>query len=397
MRFLSTLPKKITGAELFYNKLAQYTDVVFPYSGGSIMPLIDYLHPDKNKHNIKYYINTHEQNSGHAATGYSKSSDKTGVVITTSGPGITNMVTPMLDALNDSTPLVVVSGQVALKNMGTDAFQEAPAVNITRNVTKWSHLVTDINDIPFIVDMAFYIANNGKKGPVHIDLPKCILTEEIDLNQIKNKEKEKENLILRNDLEKEFKRNNTYFDGDYEYLSEIIEVINNSEKPILYIGQGCSKTEYELLEIANINNIPVTSTIHGKGIFDERHELSLEWCGMHGLPAANYALQEADCIIAVGSRFDDRTTGNSEFYAPIAHEKQQIIHIDIEKKQLTIDHLNKAKDDLEKMVIDLQREMLKNQDDVMDKIILKAAMDFDDIQYAKKRIKGLNNESETNA
>lgn len=324
IRYISNY-KYISGAEIAYKSLSKYTNDVFLYSGGSIMPLIDHFHPSKNKYNLNYYINTHEQNSGHAATGYAKSSNKTGVVITTSGPGITNMTTPILDALNDSTPLVVISGQVGLENMGTDAFQEAPAIEITKNITKFSHCIKSINEIELIIDMAFNIANDGKKGPVHIDIPKCVLTDTI----LKNKEK---NYNIK-EIKKIFNKNENYVNMTTKDLKNVADVINNSEKPIFYIGQGCVNGHYGLLNIINTFNIPCTSTIHGKGILDETHELSLQWCGMHGLAAANYAIQESDCIICVGARFDDRTTGNTKFYAPEATEKKQIIHIDIEKKQ----------------------------------------------------------------
>ena len=313
-----------TGAQIVYKKLLDNgVDDVFLYSGGSIMPLIDCFYNGK----INYYVNTHEQNCGHAATGYAKSSNKVGVVITTSGPGITNMITPMLDAQNDSTPLIVISGQVGLDNMGTDAFQEAPAVKITTPVTKWSHCIESVEEIPEIMDMAFFIANDGKKGVVHLDLPKCVSTDNtFNLNDYK-----KESLDY--EVKKFIGNKNEFKENYFLDVKNIGDIINNSEKPIFYIGQGCSHASEELKKLAIRNSIPVTSTIHGKGIYPEDNYLSLKWCGMHGMPAANYALQEADCIIAVGSRFDDRTTGNLEHYAPIAKEKQQIIHIDIEKKQ----------------------------------------------------------------
>ena len=306
--------KKISGAQLIYNKLLEHNvKDVFLYSGGSIMPLIDKFYDKK----INYYINTHEQNCGHAATGYAKTTNKPGIVITTSGPGLTNMITPMLDAQNDSTPLIVFSGQVGLKNMGTCAFQEAPSVDITKSITKFSYCLQNTEEIPEIIDKAFYIANNGKKGVVHIDIPKCISTNEI--------------------IHYETHFNENIIESDINYdkvkLNKIINIINNSEKPIFYIGQGAKHAKDVLYECVKKNNIPVTSTIHGKGIFPENQDLSLKWCGMHGMPAANYLLQEADCIIAVGSRFDDRTTGNTDYYAPIANKKKQIIHIDIENTQ----------------------------------------------------------------
>jgi len=324
-----------TGAQIIYQKLLEHqVKDVFMLSGGSIMPLIDCFYQG----GINYIINSHEQNCGHAATGYAKSSKNTGVVITTSGPGLTNLITPMLDAQNDSTPLIVISGQVSLNAMGTDAFQEAPATQLTETFTKYSYCIQKTSEIPEIMDYAFYLANQGKKGVVHLDLPKCVATQEIDITHFQHTGKSS---FSHKFIEEDFIEKNQdsivmtgeYYDRLESQVLEVSEVINQSEKPIFYIGQGCSDAPTELKKLVYKNNIPVTSTIHGKGIFPEDDTHSLKWCGMHGMPAANYALQESDCIIAVGSRFDDRTTGNVEFYAPIAQEKKQIIHCDIEPRQ----------------------------------------------------------------
>ena len=173
------------------------------------------------------------------------------------------------------------------------------------------------------MDKAFNLANSGKKGVVHIDLPKCISIDTLDMDlllKMSNNIPMLENKLVDNTSQKSM-------------IKKIADVINKSEKPILYIGQGCVHASKELLDFLEKTNIPCTSTIHGKGILTEEHPLSLEWCGMHGLPAANYSLQQADCIIAIGSRFDDRTTGNIDYYAPIARNKKQVIHIDIDEKQ----------------------------------------------------------------
>ena len=171
----------------------------FVYSGGSIMPVIDKLYNSE----IKYTINSHEQNSGHAATGYAKTSDKRAVVLVTSGPGITNMLTPMLDATNDSTPLVVISGQVAKEAIGTNAFQEAPAVNLSKNVTKWSYTIDNIKDIPKIIDNAFKIAYSGKNGSVHLDIPKCVSSGFIYEEDLYNEEDENNDDIYNEFLDKD--------------------------------------------------------------------------------------------------------------------------------------------------------------------------------------------------
>ena len=234
-------------ADVFYKCLKKnnVTDV-FAYSGGSVMPLIDSLYKSK----INYYINSHEQNCGHSATGYAKTSNKTGVVLVTSGPGITNMITPMLDATNDSTPLVVFSGQVPLKAIGTDAFQEAPAIELSKNVTKWSYQIKEPSEFIRIVNLAFHIANNGKKGAVHIDIPKCISVSDIKISS---------SAVLNNYYD------DTYYFNRYNYIN-IIDLINNAKKPIIYLGQGCVNYHKILREFAIKTNIPVTSTIHACGI-----------------------------------------------------------------------------------------------------------------------------------
>ena len=317
-RYLSSY----TGGEIVYNKLLENNvKAAFIYSGGAIMPLIDCFY--KNK--IKYYVNTHEQNCGHAATGYAKASNKTGIAIVTSGPGLTNIITPMLDATNDSTPLVVISGQVPLKTMNTNAFQECPAIKISSPVTKWSYCVQNIHELGHVIDKAFYIANDKKKGAVHIDIPKCILAEKINKNILK----------------KTFIKKNKYHISKemINLVEKNIMIINNAKKPIFYIGQGCNNYSEDLTRLILKSNIPVTTTLHAMGVFDENHPLSLKFLGMHGNVAANYAIQDADCIIAIGSRFDDRTTGNLEYYAPEAklaarEGRGGIIHVNIEDTEI---------------------------------------------------------------
>jgi len=307
-----------TGADIIYQSLIRNkVKDVFLYSGGSIMPTIDKFYNGS----INYYVNTHEQNSGHSATGYAKMSNRTGVVISTSGPGATNLVTPLLDAQNDSVPLVAITGQVNLKNIGTDAFQEAPSTQITKSFTKDSFMVRDTGELEDAIDYAFKLANNGKKGAVHIDIPKCVSTNIFE---------KKENNIFQDKIRE---LENTKFLYNENDILEIVDIINNSEKPIAVIGQGALGSIYELTSFINKNSIPFTTTIHAKGILNDNSDLSMSWLGMHGHAGANYLVQEADCIIALGSRFDDRTTGNTDFYAPEANEKKQIIHVDIEPKQ----------------------------------------------------------------
>lgn len=322
MRFSNKMLQLVnSGGSIIYKALRKnnVTDM-FIYSGGSVMPLIDSLYKSK----INYFINTHEQNTGHSATGYAKSSNKTGVCMVTSGPGITNMITPILDAKNDSTPLVVFSGQVSQEAQGLNSFQEAPAVELTRQVTKWSYQITDIYEMESVVDEAFRIANDKKKGPVHIDIPKCVSYQDYNPS-----------LSVNN-----FKQNIKQNMKDYKNkIQQVAAVINRSKKPIIIVGKGCSNATNYLTEFVNKSNIPVTSTIHGCGIYDENKELSLRWCGMHGSAAANYAIQDSDLIIALGSRFDDRTTGKISEYAPEAFKASEqgrggIIHVNIEESEL---------------------------------------------------------------
>ena len=332
--------RNITGGQVIFNKLKEHNvKDVFIYSGGAIMPLIDTFYKNKN---INYYVNTHEQNTGHSATGYAKSTGKTGISIVTSGPGLTNMVTPILDANNDSTPLIVFSGQVPLSAMGTNAFQECPAVDITKSITKWSYCVQNVNELPYIVDLAFKIANDGKKGAVHIDLPKCVLSSEF--KELGNNDVAYKKLYYKFNKNKKYKKYigkglNFIEDSNNKKIKEIVNLINNSKKPIFYLGQGANSAYKEIREIVKRNNIPVTTTIHGMGIFDETDDLSLEMLGMHGSAYANYSIQNSDCIIAIGCRFDDRTTGNLEKYAPEAMKARKekrggIIHCNLNSKDI---------------------------------------------------------------
>ena len=265
------------------------------------MPLIDTLYKS-NK--INYYINTHEQSAGHAATGYAKSTGKPGISIMTSGPGVTNSVTALTDATNDSTPFILFTGNVPLNVIGTNAFQECPATEITKPVTKWSYIVDDVNDMAAVVDEAFRVATSGKPGSVHIDIPKCVLMNNIDHNNKK---------IFGNEIS--IPKNIISSDTNH-----IVHLLNIAKKPILLVGQGCNDYSEQLRQIAIKGNIPVATTIHAMGVFDETHELSLEFLGMHGNVAANYAMQESDLIIALGTRFDDRITGAVKKYAPKAFE-----------------------------------------------------------------------------
>lgn len=312
----------MTGGQLIYEKLLERNvKDVFIYTGGAVMPLIDSFYNGK----INYYLNTHEQSGGHAATGYAKSTGNPGISIVTSGPGITNSITPLTDATNDSTPLIIFSGNVPLSVMGTNAFQECPAVEITKPITKWSYCVKDVNELPDVVDEAFKVSTHGKKGSVHIDLPKCVLVSEYEKSNKKYKY---------NKLDEHLTMSSPSYNIDY-----VNHLINNSKKPILLVGQGCNDYSEDLRKIAIKGNIPVTTTIHAMGVFDEVNNLSLEFLGMHGSVYSNYAIQNADLIIAIGTRFDDRITGNIKKYAPEAFNAFKngnggIIHVNKNKNEI---------------------------------------------------------------
>ncbi len=310
----------LTGGEVVYEKFIENNiNHVWISTGGAVMPLVDAFY----KGNIKYYLPSHEQSGGHAAAGYAKSTGKPGVSIVTSGPGFTNSLTALTDAMNDSVPLILFSGQVPLNSMGTQAFQECPSVDMSKPVTKWSICVEDVNELPEIIDEAFKVSMSGKPGAVHVDLPKCVTSSKFD--KIKNK-----NLSKQNCVEKKI---------DLDTIDKISELINKSNNPVIIIGQGCNNSYKLVREFAIKSNIPVTTTIHAMGCFDETHDLSLEFLGMHGNVAANYAVQNSDLIIALGTRFDDRITGNIKEFAPKCYQSFKegtggIIHVNINRSEI---------------------------------------------------------------
>jgi acetolactate synthase-1/2/3 large subunit len=294
-------------------------DVMFGYPGGAILPVFDELYRTP----AKFILNRHEQASGHCADGYARATGRPGICIVTSGPGATNTVTPLATAQMDSVPIIVFSGQVATKAIGNDAFQEADVTGITRPCTKWNYLVKDIRDLPRVINEAFFIATSGRPGPVLVDLPKDITSgicpEEVD-------DRPREHLVNRRKLA------NTHATHSQE-AQEAAEMINRSERPVLYVGGGAiiSGAHDVLRKLANKGNIPVTTTLLGLGAFDEHDPKSLNMLGMHGSAYANYAVQESDCLIAVGARFDDRVTGNLATFAP----KAKIIHIDVDPSSIS--------------------------------------------------------------
>jgi acetolactate synthase I/II/III large subunit len=308
--------KKFTGAQILVESLlAEGVDVVFGHPGGAILPTYDVLYDCK----IKHVLVRHEQGAAHMAEGYARVSGKPGVAVVTSGPGATNAVTGIADAYMDSTPIVVISGQVPTTLIGNDAFQEADIVGITRPCTKHNYLIKDIRDVARVVKEAFYIASTGRPGPVVIDLPK-------DVQQAEHSFRYPDKVELRG-----FKPT---FKGNPRQIERAIEAIEKSEQPLFYVGGGVqwSGAAPELSQLARGLGIPVTETLMGLGSFPASDPLCLGMLGMHGSYGTNTAVCNTDCLVAVGARFDDRVTGRLSEFAPKA---ETIIHIDIDPSSIS--------------------------------------------------------------
>ncbi|PVZ96676.1 hypothetical protein BB558_007401 [Smittium angustum] len=301
----------MTGGQIFHEKMLEHgVEVVFGYPGGAILPVYDAIHDSKH---FNFILPRHEQGGGHMAEGYARVTGKPGVLLVTSGPGATNVITPMQDALSDGTPMVVFSGQVPTSAIGTDAFQEADIVGISRSCTKWNVIVKDIADLSRRIDEAFYIATSGRPGPVLVDLPKNVSGGV--LKSLGNISKTHSLPYIRKDpsqtaaLEKS--------------LDIAANMINKAKRPVIYAGQGILSHPDGprlLREISDLTDTPVTTTLLGLGAYDETDHKSLHMLGMHGSVYANLAMQRADVMIALGSRFDDRVTGSLPHFAPAAKE-----------------------------------------------------------------------------
>jgi acetolactate synthase-1/2/3 large subunit len=308
-----------TGAQIFHEMLVgpHKVEVMFGYPGGAILPVFDQLY----KTSAKFILNRHEQGSGHCADGYARATGKPGICVVTSGPGATNTITPLATAQLDSIPIIVFSGQVATKVIGNDAFQEADVTGISRPCTKWNYLLKDVHELPRLVNEAFLVATTGRPGPVLIDLPKdvtsAVCTREVD-------DTPRPHIM---------KRKTAYMTAHAKQVQEAAETINRSERPILYVGGGAiiSGASAVVRKLAEKGNIPCTTTLLGLGAFDELDPRALLMLGMHGSATANYAVQDSDCLISIGARFDDRVTGNLATFAP----KAKIIHIDIDPSSIS--------------------------------------------------------------
>lgn len=303
-----------TGAQLLLQALSyEAVDVAFGVPGGAILPFYDTLYGGP----VRHILARHEQGAGHMAEGYAWATGKVGVCIATSGPGATNLVTPLADALVDSVPMVAITGQVATSSVGNDAFQEAYTTGITMPATKHNYFVTDPAEIPTVVHEAFHIASTGRPGPVLVDLPKDVLNataewsdpEDVNLPGYK-----------------------PTVDGHVPRIREAAELIEKANRPVLYVGGGIIKAGAapQLRNLAERTNTPVTTTLMGRGAFPDTHPLALGMPGMHGTYAAISALQRADLIVAIGVRFDDRVTGDPSTFAPEA----TIVHIDVDPAEI---------------------------------------------------------------
>jgi len=305
---------KLTGAEMVLSCLeAEKVDVVFGFPGGSVLTLYDEIY----KKGLRHILSRHEQGAIHAADGYARASGKPGVVIATSGPGATNLVTGIATAYMDSIPLVVITGQVARPFIGTDAFQEADITGITLPITKHNYLVKEIEELPGIFKEAFFIASTGRQGPVLIDLPKDLQVEEGE---------------FRYPHQVEIYGYRPTYEGHAGQISKALALIKKARKPLIYAGGGVitSGAHQELMELSQKGAIPVTTTLTGTGSIPYDYELFLGMPGMHGTYAANHAINESDLLITIGARFDDRVTGKIEHFAPHA----RIIHIDIDPAEI---------------------------------------------------------------
>ncbi len=307
---------QISGAQMVIEAfIAEGVDTVFGYPGGAIMNVYDEIYKQNKFHHI---LNRHEQASIHAAEGYAKASGKVGVAMITSGPGFTNAVTGLADAYMDSIPLVVVSGQVPMSLIGTDAFQEIDAVGISRSCTKHNYLVTDAKDLPRILKEAFYIARTGRPGPVHVDIPKDVTAqiEEFDYN-------------IKLDLETYKPHTN----GNPRQIKKAIEAIANASRPLFYLGGGIinANAAYEVREFIQKSGIPAVETFMARGVLSYDDELLVGMLGMHGSYASNMAMSETDLVIALGARFDDRVTGKLSEFAKNA----DVIHVDIDPASIS--------------------------------------------------------------
>ncbi len=313
--------QQISGGEALVKALEhEGVDVMFGLPGGAILPVYDPI----IESSIRHVLVRHEQGAGHMAEGYAHATGRPGVAMVTSGPAATNMVTPLCDAFLDSVPMVCITGQVPYAAIGTDAFQECDTTGITMAVTKHNFLVSEAQDIPRIIHEAFHIATTGRPGPVLVDIPKDIVDPSSPRAAM--------NWYQASDADMELPGYNPVMEGDRELIRQAAEMIRDAERPVLYVGGGVlrARAAEALLELAEMVQIPVVTTLMARGAFPDRHDLCLGMPGMHGNYTAVTAIQQSDLLVSLGARFDDRVTGKLDGFAPDA----KIIHVDIDPAEL---------------------------------------------------------------
>ena len=309
-----------TGAYALIDSLMRHgVKHIFGYPGGAILPIYDELYRAEARGGIQHILVRHEQGASHAADGYARATGQVGVCFATSGPGATNLVTGIATAHMDSIPMVVVTGQVALASIGTDAFQETDIYGITLPIVKHSYVVRDQKDMARIVAEAFHIATTGRPGPVLIDVPKDVALGQFDYYPVEP------NSVKLPGYRPTVK-------GNPRQINAAVHLIREAQRPLLYVGGGAisAGAHPEIQQLAQSFQIPVTTTLMGKGSFDENHPLALGMLGMHGTAYANFAVSECDLLIAVGARFDDRVTGKLDEFA----SRAKVIHIDIDPAEV---------------------------------------------------------------
>ena len=307
---------RLSGTEIVVECLKkEKVEVVFGIPGGAIMPLYDTIY---KKQYFRHILTKHEQGAAHAADGYARATGKVGVCFATSGPGATNLVTGLANAYLDSIPIVAFTGQVISPLIGTDAFQEVDITGITLPITKNNYLVMDVKNLASTIKEAFYLARTGRPGPVLIDLPKDVQNAKTEFNYPEKSRYSGYHPTLK---------------GNLNQIKKAAKAIQESKKPVIYAGGGiiASNAAKELKNFVDKTNIPVTTTLTGLGSFPENNPLSLGMLGMHGLASANIAINESDLIVALGTRFDDRVTGNIKRFCP----KAKYIHVDIDPAEIS--------------------------------------------------------------
>ena len=313
-------PRRASGGFALIDSLLRHgVEHIFGYPGGAILPIYDDLYKIEAAGAVKHILVRHEQGAAHAADGYARATGKVGICFGTSGPGATNLVTGIATAYMDSIPMIVVTGQVPRASIGTDAFQETDIYGITLPIVKHSYVVRNTKDMARIVAEAFHIASTGRPGPVLIDVPKDVALEEFDYIPV-----EPGSIKLPG--------YRPTVKGNPRQINAAIQLIRESRRPLLYVGGGAiaANAHEEVKELAELFNIPVTTTLMGIGAFDEHHPLSLGMLGMHGTAYANFAVTDCDLLICVGARFDDRVTGKLDEFASLA----KVIHIDIDPAEV---------------------------------------------------------------